>query len=250
MKVLYFTSTGNSLWVAGKFTDEPMSIVQLKLSGKNEISDDEAIGIIVPDHVCDIPEPVREYLTRATLKAPYKFAIITYGKSYASAPERLLELLDLDYLETLLMVDNYFPVFNQKEQVEEQWRKETPRHLEMIINDVKQRRHHIKRSENEDKIEGDKWREYYMPELHQLYKNFHVDQEKCVKCGICAKVCPMGNILYTPWPEFGDKCIVCGACRQNCPHNAIRFKGEKDTFQYRHPGISVAEIIRANNNNL
>ncbi|MDE6291259.1 MAG: hypothetical protein K2M16_06985 [Muribaculaceae bacterium] len=32
-----------------------------------------------------------------------------------AAPERLLELQGVDYLNTLLMVDNYFPVFNQKE---------------------------------------------------------------------------------------------------------------------------------------
>lgn len=247
MKVLYFTSTGNSLWVARKFTDEPLSIVQLKLAGAYDISDNEAIGIIVPDHVCDVPEPVREYLKSATLKAPYKFAIITYGKADTAAPERLLELQSFDYLETLLMVDNYFPVFNQKEQVEEEWKKETSRHLDIIISDVKERRRYVKRSEESDKIEGDKWREYYMPQLHQLYRNFYVDHDKCVKCGICGKVCPMGNILYDPWPVIGDKCIVCGACRQNCPHNAIRFKGEKDTFQYRHTGISVSDIIRSNN---
>lgn len=138
MKVLYFTSTGNSLWAARKFTDEPLSIVQLQLAGEYEISDDEAIGIIVPDHVCDIPEPVREYLKRAIFKAPYKFAVITYGKADAAAPERLLGLQSFDYLETLLMVDNYFPVFNQKEQVEEEWKKETTRHLDKIISDVKE----------------------------------------------------------------------------------------------------------------
>ena len=103
--------------------------MQLLRSGQFEISDDEAIGIVVPDHVCDIPAPVREYLGRVTLDAPYKFAIITYGSDFAAAPERLLELQGVDYLNTLLMVDNYFPVFNQKEQVEEAPKKETESHL-------------------------------------------------------------------------------------------------------------------------
>lgn len=247
MKVLYFTSTGNSLWVARKFSDNTLSTVQLLLDGNYEIADDEAIGIIVPDHVCDIPKPVREYLKKATLTAPYKFAIITYGKADASAPERLLELQEVDYLNTLLMVDNYFPVFNQKEQVEEVGKKNVAQHLEEILSDIRNRRRYIKHSEKEQRREGDEWREYYMPVLHGLYKNFHIDHDKCIKCGICAKVCPMGNITYNPWPEIGSLCIVCGGCRQNCPHNAIRFEGEKDTFQYRHPDITVFDIIKANN---
>lgn len=248
MKILYFTSTGNCLWVARKFTDTPLSIVQLLRSESYEISDNEAIGIVVPDHVCDIPELVRKYLKKATLKAPYKFAIITYGSGAASAPERLLEVQGVDYLNTLLMVDNYFPVFNQREQVEEAPKKEIERHLDEIISDVNSRRHFLRLTEESEKIEGDKWRDYYIPVLHGLYKNFYVEHDKCIKCGICAKVCPVGNITYDPWPVFGSKCIVCGACRQNCPHSAIRYKGEKDTYQYRHSGISLIDIIKANNN--
>ena len=247
MKVLYFTSTGNSLWVARHFTDTPLSIVQLLHSGDFGISDDEAIGIVVPDHVCDIPAPVREYLMQANLDAPYKFAIITYGSDAAAAPERLLELQHVDYLNTILMVDNYFPVFNQKEQVEEAPKKDITRHLDLIISDIRQRRRFINYSDKEKKIKGDEWREYYLPQLSELSKNFHVDHDKCVKCGICAKVCPMGNISYDPWPEFGTNCLLCGACRQNCPRSAIRWKGEKDTYQYRHADITVADIIKANN---
>ena len=148
------------------------------------------------------------------------------------------------------MVDNYFPVFNQKEQVENAHRKEINAHLYKIIVDIEERKHFINYSSKERKLKGDAWREIYMPQLHQLYKNFYVDHNKCVKCGICAKVCPMGNISYDPWPEFGSNCLVCGACRQNCPHSAIRWVGEKDTYQqYRHEGITVGDIIRANNIN-
>lgn len=248
MKVIYFTSTGNCLWVARHFTETPMSMVQLLRSEEYEISDSEAIGIVVPDHVCDIPEPVRKYLEKAKLDAPYKFAVVTYGSDFACVPERLLELQDLEYLNTLLMVDNYFPVFNQRVQAEEAPKKEIERHLDEIISDVNQRRCFVRQTMESNKIEGDKWRDYYMPVLHGLYKNFYIEHDKCVKCGICAKVCPVGNITYNPWPVIGTRCIVCGACRQNCPHSAIRYEGEKDTFQYRHQGVSLADIVKANNN--
>lgn len=68
MKVLYFTSTGNSLWVARQFTDTPQSIIHLMRSGTYEISDDEAIGIITPDHFSNVPKPVRAFLEKEPSK--------------------------------------------------------------------------------------------------------------------------------------------------------------------------------------
>ncbi|MBP1763963.1 MAG: nitroreductase [Firmicutes bacterium] len=51
-----------------------------------------------------------------------------------------------------------------------------------------------------------------------------VNQEKCIKCGICGKVCPIGIIqLKTEWPEAVDpeSCIACGHCVVSCPHEAL-----------------------------
>ncbi|MHC1745724.1 MAG: ATP-binding protein [Negativicutes bacterium] len=51
-----------------------------------------------------------------------------------------------------------------------------------------------------------------------------VDREKCVKCGICADVCPIGIIhMKQEWPEQADpeSCIACGHCTAACPHEAI-----------------------------
>ena len=42
--------------------------------------------------------------------------------------------------------------------------------------------------------------------------------EKCVRCGICEKVCSMGiihNLIADP-----EKCIHCFACVKRCPHEA------------------------------
>jgi len=51
-----------------------------------------------------------------------------------------------------------------------------------------------------------------------------VDREKCVKCGICADVCPIGIIhMKQEWPEQADpeSCIACGHCTAACPHEAL-----------------------------
>ena len=58
-------------------------------------------------------------------------------------------------------------------------------------------------------------------------KRFHVEKDKCVKCGICANVCPMGDIKgghgeYPEWLHHKD-CLTCFTCYHHCPHHAIEF---------------------------
>ena len=72
----------------------------------------------------------------------------------------------------------------------------------------------------------------------------HIDKDKCIECGMCAKVCPYSAIINQRRPcenackihaismaeetkaahIDNDKCISCGACVYQCPFGAISDK--------------------------
>lgn len=58
-------------------------------------------------------------------------------------------------------------------------------------------------------------------------KPFHVDSVRCVKCGICADVCPTRNVVgglgQEPTWKHNGSCLACFACYHHCPHHAIEY---------------------------
>ena len=54
---------------------------------------------------------------------------------------------------------------------------------------------------------------------------YEIDPDKCKRCGLCAKNCPVNCISGSrqePYRIDQEKCIRCGTCFQKCPFGAIR----------------------------
>ncbi len=88
----------------------------------------------------------------------------------------------------------------------------------------------------------------------------HIDMDKCIKCGKCAKACPYNAIIHLERPcaaacgmdaivtdEHGralinqDKCVSCGQCLVSCPFGAIVDKGQ--IFQVIHSILKGDRVI-------
>ena len=52
------------------------------------------------------------------------------------------------------------------------------------------------------------------------------DSDKCVKCGLCARLCPMAAIDPNDVSSVVGKCIKCCACVKKCPKGAKYFDHE------------------------
>lgn len=69
----------------------------------------------------------------------------------------------------------------------------------------------------------------YICPLGAFYAAFHrfslyqikIDRSKCIKCGMCERVCKM-QVRLTENKNLAE-CIRCGECKAICPQNAVRF---------------------------
>ncbi|MDU2065127.1 MAG: nitroreductase family protein [Sporomusaceae bacterium] len=79
-----------------------------------------------------------------------------------------------------------------------------------------------------------------------MLKLFTIDQEKCIRCGACAAVCPTSVIAVTK--EDGPhavsrRCIACGHCSAVCPTSALDHRHaplEKQPFIDKSHKITAA----------
>jgi ferredoxin len=74
-----------------------------------------------------------------------------------------------------------------------------------------------------------------------------VDRQKCVKCNLCAKLCPVENIEINEYPEYKDACIICMRCVSFCPKQAIyaskvHFSSKKEYTPYR--AVKASELLQ------
>lgn len=252
MTICYFTATGNCLYVAKRIGGTLLSIPQLMKQERIEIADD-AVGIVAPVYAVEMPMMVREFLKRADIRTDYFFFLYTYGMGYAEAFAHVQQACDekglkLSYIHAVQMVDNYLPGFEMQDQMDGLEKKDVEGQIQRVLSDIAARRETKVQITAADRVQMAMYRRMLAKRiLRRDTAMGYTVTEDCIRCGICARVCPADNITVTAeGVSFADRCEVCYACLHNCPQNAIHMKREQSAVRFRNAQVSLQDIIQAN----
>lgn len=258
--IFYFSGTGNSLWAAERLaqrTGERLVSMADEVHGdcRYTLGKDECVGFVFPVHGWRTPRLVRRFIDQLSLDAqgqnPYAYVVLTAGDSVGRTMERLLPHLqakgiDPKLFATLIMPESYvgLPFMDvDTPDKERQKKQEADRRMDAIARAVVAK-DTSQRDRSFDELTRGPLPGFFSGPVGGFFerflitdKPFHVVSDRCVRCGVCASVCPVGDIdggkgRQPQWLHHAD-CLTCFACYHHCPTHAIEFgRRTKNKGQY------------------
>lgn len=84
----------------------------------------------------------------------------------------------------------------------------------------------------------------FLKSLQLMDHGFKCD-DKCDRCGLCSRVCPVRNIeIIDGKSVWQHHCEQCFACLQWCPKEAIQFSNSTSFGKrYHHPQVKLSDML-------
>ena len=267
--IYYFSGTGNTLYAAGhlaKILNAKLKpIASLVNESRIEI-DADIIGIVFPVYYGDLPVIVKRFISLLeNIRGKYIFAVATFGGSAGASFKTMNRILEPKGVFLCASYGIHMPqnAFRKPWENNEVTLNKNLNKLEKIANNTKARKKGIHYPIFFMKpviiILHEMFKPLYkkgmlkysnsLPEtdfdtlIHMSDKSFTVS-EMCNSCGICVKVCPVGNIdISTGKPVWLNRCENCLACYNWCPKSAILGGISQKNYHYLNNRVDMADII-------
>lgn len=255
-RIYYFSGTGNSLHVArmlarGLGETEVVAIPQA--IRQPPATPAERIGFVFPVYMWGMPLIVERFCRQLQAdSSTFCFGVVTCGGSAGGTLAQLERTLACRGLTLALgavvqMPGNYTPLYGApSESTQRKLFEKAELRLDSILEAIRAgRRGQVDRGSwfSRTVMSGFVYR-FGSKHLAAGDVKFLAD-EKCNGCGVCAKVCPVGNIaLQDGRPAWQHRCEQCMACLQWCPQEAIQF-GTRTAGRrrYHHPDFHARDFM-------
>ncbi len=263
INIIYFTSTGNTLWVAKKTKEiieqqgHEVKLYEVIKDGDNFLKDEcDMIGIYYPVWDYLLPKPLHDFVLNKMPKGNGKkiFLIGTCAGSIANTNFKYKKLMDAKgyntfYLNHFYMSCNFnipwfpFMIFTKVLKGEG-----LNKNLDACEKKLQEICSSILKLKTRQEGKGPYFKFLRWLQDRGLFmfdfwkKNFSIAKDKCTNCKLCIRMCPTENISKDRQGNiiFGSNCIMCVKCYNLCPKDAVlickqsinnkkykRFKGYK-----------------------
>lgn len=259
--IFYFTGTGNTRWVAQQLaeaTGEELLFIpdEMKKGTMHyELKDGERLGFCFPTHGWQPPRIVREFIRQAQftkgntdctdstdyMDDTFVYAVTTCGDNMGHA----MRILNKELKQKGLHTDSAFAVLmpesnvcfsflhldtKEREREKIAAAQQTVAHICEVVSQRQKGVVELIRGAipyTYTYIIGGYYNKHLITD-----EKFWVDSERCISCGLCARLCPVDDIERLPprWKHDGS-CTNCLACYHHCPQQAIHW-GKMKRGQY------------------
>lgn len=251
--IFYFSGTGNSEWAAkviAQYTDERLIKIKpvYNCQASYTLQPKERLGFIFPVHSWGPPKIMLQFIKHMNLQGyqnQYSYFIATCGDDAGCTEDILRKALHnrgirIDAGFSLQMPNTYIalPGFNvdSHDITQDKLRK-----AELLIQKIGAS---VANRDSLFKVHRGSMCHFKSYAIRPLFNRFLINDkffrhtDSCIGCGLCARICPTGNIvLQNKFPAWKGQCTQCLACYHICPKQAIRILNGHNKGQYLHPDL-------------
>lgn len=242
--IFYFSSTGNSLYIAEQIKAELGGEIRYIPKFTGDVNAYDKIIIASPIHSFGLPTLVYDFIVNLKTDKPL-YIVLNHGGMEAFAPYYAYQVckekgLNIRSVQVVMMPEIYTLTFSQPNFLRKLVLRKAPKRLKPIIANIRDDKELVVPEPKKDK-----WTPKHLENRklwHMLAKDFSIT-DACTYCKKCIRICPTNNITYENGRiVFGDKCVACLSCYHRCPEKAVVYLDKRKKDRYLNPLIQEKNI--------